>query len=163
MKTNAGETRDRSSNKMTIRTVSDPDLPDLLRQLVIKMTGSIKNFSLYCMQVLRKDFDTHSEKLYKGSLGKLPEPLEKELKEICRQQREIAAEKLSLAERYLGPVARDYFLKDHNELKNREIALQRNIRSLCYQYGLSPEQSHEVSVQLLNQKYDTYLERVGAR
>jgi len=163
MKTNAGKTRDRDSNKMTIRTDSDLDLPDLLRQLVIKTTGSIKNFSPHCMEALRKDFDTQSEKLYKGSLGKLPEPLEKELKEIYRQQREIAAEKLKMAEKYLGPVARDGFLKDHNELRNREIALQRNIRSLCYQHGLGPEQSHEVSVQLLNEKYDTYLERVGGR
>lgn len=163
MKPNAIESRDRSSNKMTVRTDSDPDLPDLLRQLVIKTTGSIKNFSQYCMQVLRKDFDRQSEKLYKGSLGKLPEPLEKELKEIYLQQREIAAEKLKLAERYLGPVARDDFLRDHNELRNMEISLQRNIRSLCCQYGLSPEKSHDVSVQLLNEKYDTYLERVGGR
>lgn len=93
--------------------------------------------------------------------NQLPKSIQTKFEDLLLQQHKIVDEKYKLAEKYIIPVVMNNFLTEYNKVRDKEIALEKNISSLGEQHGFSIKQLLDVRVELLKERYDAYLKKRG--
>lgn len=91
----------------------------------------------------------------------LPKSIQDKLEDLLLQQNRIVDEKYKIAEKYIIPVVLNNFLSDYNRIRDREMALEKNISSIAAQHGFTIKQLHEIRVELVKERYDAYLKKRG--
>lgn len=91
----------------------------------------------------------------------LPKSIQEKLEDLLIQQHKIVDEKYKLAEKYIIPVVMNNFLTEYNNVRDKEIALEKNISSFGEQHGFTIKQLHNIRVELVKERYDAYLKKRG--
>jgi len=53
------------------------------------------------------------------------------------------------------------FLTEYNRIRDREMALEKNISSIAEQHGFTIKQLHDIRIGLVKERYDAYLKKRG--